>query len=144
MFSEHILKAIRGSLFIRKGTLPENSPEAHSTNQALALIDSMLRGDTIASLWTIEDVKSLRGECSVEQISADGEDDGLTWYHCTTHNMDTLSDYNCEKDGESTLSDETARKVLKIADDKHDAEQGINWDVLRAHLDDLEADATND
>jgi hypothetical protein len=33
------------------------------------------------------------------------------------------------------LTDEQAREVLFAAKRYHDAEQGINWDVLKAHAD---------
>lgn len=39
----------------------------------------------------------MRQDCETEQISKDGEDDGLTWFHCLTHDMDTLDEYSCEE-----------------------------------------------
>jgi hypothetical protein len=35
-------------------------------------------------------------DCDIHQISADGEDDGLTWFHCDAHDKDTLSELVCE------------------------------------------------
>lgn len=42
------------------------------------------------------------------------------------------TDDNGDCDG--SISDETAREVLRFAERRHDAEQGINWEVLRSHL----------
>lgn len=36
---------------------------------------------------------------------------------------------------DDSLTDEQAMKVLEFAKNKHDAEIGINWDVLQIHLD---------
>jgi hypothetical protein len=35
-------------------------------------------------------------DCNIEQISEDGEDDGLTWFRCDVHGHDTLDEYSCE------------------------------------------------
>jgi hypothetical protein len=109
-------------------------------NSAAATVQAIADGDTIASLWSVEDVDSLEPDCEVEQISKDGEDDGLTWYHCYTHEMDTLMDNMCEE-CPAPITTEQARAVLAAAAVNHDAEQGINWDVLRAHLEDVRGQA---
>jgi hypothetical protein len=129
---------MKAALTMRGNTQEDNNPAKLANDNALALVNSMLKGDTIASLWSIEDVQSLRSECDIEQISADGEDDGLTWFHCDTHDMDTLDEYSCENEGESTIDDDTARKALACAERNHDAEQGINWDTLRYALEAVE------
>lgn len=46
-----------------------------------------------------------------------------------------LVDEDDEADGEKPVTIEEARAVLKAAEDEHDATIGINWDVLRTHLD---------
>lgn len=38
---------------------------------------------------------------------------------------------------DDSLSEEKAREVLELAYRRHDAEIGINWDVLRVHIDDV-------
>lgn len=73
-------------------------------------IESLQRGDTIGDYWSIEDVKGLREEY-------DEETDEII-------------------SGE--VSDELARDVLRTVKKNHDAEMGINWDVLRYYLDDLD------
>ena len=138
MLNEDTLHAMKTALIMRANTQEENNPAKYANDNALALVNSMVNGDTIASLWSIEDVQSLRSECRTTQISADGEDDGLTWFHCDTHDMDTLDEYSCENEGESTVDDDTARKALACADRNHDAEQGINWDALRYALEAVE------
>ena len=35
------------------------------------------------------------------------------------------------------LNDEQAWEVLQLAERRHDAEHGINWDILSIHADDL-------
>lgn len=34
--------------------------------------------------------------CDIVQISEDGEDDGLTWFHCKYHDEDTLNEFSCQ------------------------------------------------
>jgi hypothetical protein len=56
---------MRGALFMRKSTLPAGDMLA-DTEQALALVDALLAGDTIASLWSVEDVQGLRDDGTVD------------------------------------------------------------------------------
>jgi len=49
----------------------------------------------IAEVWQVEFIPVT--ECIIKQTSEEGEDDGLTWYTCLTHNKDTLSNIICEK-----------------------------------------------
>lgn len=42
------------------------------------------------------DYNFMGSECDVHQISKNGEDDGLTWFHCEEHDKDTLDEYGCE------------------------------------------------
>lgn len=51
--------------------------------------------DSIWENW--QDKSPLAEPCEVEQISKDGEDDGLTWFHCSTHDLDTLDNSSCEE-----------------------------------------------
>jgi hypothetical protein len=77
MLSENTLKAMRGALFMRAQSLggieSQHTQDAilmyEGTHNALAFVDAMLRGDTIASLWSIEDVQGLATD-------DDGEPDG--------------------------------------------------------------------
>jgi hypothetical protein len=112
---------------------------ASDFNQVVAVIYAIANGDSIADLWSLEDVDSLEPDCQVEQLSEVGEDDGLTWYHCGVHDQDTLMDNMCE-DCPQPIDKDTARKVLQMAVNCHDAEQGINWDVLREHLESVRGD----
>lgn len=50
------------------------------------------------SIWDNfeSDYNFMGSECDIEQISKDGEDDGLTWFHCNEHDKDTLNEYACE------------------------------------------------
>lgn len=41
---------------------------------------------------------------------------------------------------DESLTDEQAMKVLEFAERKHDAEIGINWDVLQMHIDYLQSE----
>lgn len=56
-------------------------------------------------------------DCDVKQVSADGEDDGLTWFHCDTHDKDTLDQQYCEGvDATENLKDQlTALSHLPTA-----------------------------
>jgi hypothetical protein len=38
---------------------------------------------------------------------------------------------------DESITDEEAIAVLGAIEDNHDAEQGINWDVIQYHIDDL-------
>lgn len=40
-----------------------------------------------------------------------------------------------EDDEREPVTDDEAREVLELADEQHDANYGINWDVLNSHLD---------
>lgn len=59
MINENTLKAMRGALFIRRQSLKDDDPATRANVDALALVDALLAGDTIASLWSLEDVYSL-------------------------------------------------------------------------------------
>lgn len=77
MLSENTLKAMRGALWLRAQSLggieKQNTQAAilmyEGTQMGLHLVDAMLRGDTIANLWSIEDVQGLATD-------DDGEPDG--------------------------------------------------------------------
>lgn len=130
--------AVRALNKVKIFDLPEE--EVHLLADARNALKAIAEGDTIASLWSIDDVQSLRPDCDVSQLSKDGEDDGLTWFHCDTHNEDTLDENVCEEAPDTLISDETARRVLEMADNEHDAEVGINWETLRVWLDYVEGD----
>lgn len=34
--------------------------------------------------------------CQIVQISEEGGDDGLTWFHCNFHDKDTLNEMSCQ------------------------------------------------
>lgn len=70
-------------------------------------IESLIAGDTIASIWSIEDVFTL-------MFPDDNPDRG--------HTDDEI---------------DTARKVLQAAESGHDASLGINWDTLQYHVDEV-------
>ena len=53
----------------------------------------------------------------------------------TIDDVKSLQDDEDEFTEEERITDEEARQVLKAADVNHDATIGINWDVLREHLD---------
>lgn len=95
------------------------------TQTALHFVDSMLRGDTIASVWGTDDVQSLSNMCDIQNG------------YCEKHGEDVDEQGNCpDADPEATaITDEEAREVLSLADSEHDATIGINWDVLQCHLD---------
>lgn len=57
-----------------------------------------------------------------------------------TQNPKTISLVWCIDDVQEVrpdLSDDQAAAVLALADKRHDANEGINWDVLRIHADTL-------
>lgn len=117
MLNKDTINAIIHALERQARVLHEsNNPNAAQaigwTKQAMSLVKAIERGDTIASLWSVEDVYSL-----------------------------------CEDfDGNQTitLKDHEARRVLALAEENFDAEQGINWDTLRYQLDDVLAERGED
>lgn len=77
------------------------------------LFEQLVNGDTIASLWSVEDVQ----EAANQEHGYDDEDEEVP----------------------SHLVDEaTARRVLKLCESEHDAEQGINWETIKHWLDYVE------
>ncbi len=108
MFNQDTLKATIVALELREHQLKNlagmEQALAH-TQRALLEVKSLERGDTMASLWTTDDVF---GMC---------ED----WEGNTT----------------IKITDSEARRVLSSAEHQHDAEIGINWDVLRDCLHDV-------
>ena len=52
----------------------------------------------------------------------------------TIDDVKSLQDDEDKFTEEERITDEEARQVLKAADHYHDATIGINWDVLREHL----------
>ena len=75
--------------------------------KSINLMQAIADGDTIADLWSVEDVYSLDSD-----------------------NFDDQGNYT----GDITL--EQARDVLQSAQANMNAEYGINWDSLRAELED--------
>lgn len=108
MLNESTLKAMRGALFMRQGTLTKDTEAALGTTQALSLVDALIAGDTIASLWSVDDVYSLDDE-----------------------NFTDTGDYT------GNITVEQAREVLRLAERKHDASIGINWDTLGYWLEEV-------
>jgi hypothetical protein len=53
----------------------------------------------------------------------------------TTDDVKSLVDEDDEADGTSPVTDEEAREVLRNVDRYHDANEGVNWEVLETHLD---------
>jgi len=57
----------------------------------------------------------------------------------------SISDVHChanyqediEHDDAEVLTDDEARKVLRLADKYHDADEGINWEVLDGWIDEV-------
>jgi len=133
MLNEQTLKAIRGALWLRLQSTQSDTEMMASSEQAMALVDSLLAGTTIASLWSVDDVYEANGDCVIEQISKDGEDDGLTWFHCDTHDLDTLDTQFCEEHP-PICTEAMAIEVLRLADHNHDANEGISWEVLKSWI----------
>lgn len=109
MLDKEMAKVIASHLRVRKATL-ENSKNTEvllQLDRAINLMDDIFRGDTIASLWSVEDVLSLTQD----------------------------EDYDGDRVDTSDITLEQAREVLERTDRKHDATIGINWDVLQANLD---------
>lgn len=107
MINEQVLEVIHAALmrYANTGGL-DNRPERKlAWERAEALVGALKTGDTIASLWSVDDVYAL-------SLNDDGEPDG-------------------------SISVEEAREVLKRAENRHDAEVGINWDGLRYHLEEV-------
>ncbi len=80
---------------------PEMTERRKQFNNIINRIDMVLMNnipEVDPSVWENWESKSpLRNdECNIEQISEDGEDDGLTWFHCDIHDKDTLDEYTCE------------------------------------------------
>lgn len=111
MLDRETAKFISANLNVRRQVLTGGNEDVLTKlNRSIDLMDAIARGDTIASLWSIEDVQSLRTDDDGEVLAPD----------------------------QGGVSDETAREVLRLADHNHDATIGINWDVLECHLDDVE------
>ncbi len=115
MFNQDTLRATIVALEFRERQLandPKMEQALAHTQRALLEVKSLERGDTMASLWTTDDVFGL-----------------------------------CENwEGETTIkiTDDEARRVLSYAEHQHDAEIGINWDVLRSCLDDVLSERDQD
>lgn len=112
MLNTDTLKAIRGALFIRRNTLKTNEITHHHTNEALVLIDSLLAGDTIAELWTVEDIQEAAN---------------------MIYGVDALGVPN------HLVSASDKRYALLLASNDHDDEVGISWDTLQMCLGQAEA-----
>jgi hypothetical protein len=111
MLNQNTLQAMAEALEMRGG-LAELTPEQRYQNEyAAKLVQQLIDGDTIASLWTVEDVYSL------------------------TYDDDFMFEAGKEP---SDISLADARRTLKAAEEDHDATIGINWDVLRFHLENKE------
>jgi hypothetical protein len=105
MFSEDVLKAIKVALLRYKNTGLNTVPEKlEAYHKAVTLINALLDGDAIASLWWVDDVYGLTDD---------------EHYECGTPRDITL---------------EQARDTLRLAERNHNAEIGINWDSLRSAL----------
>lgn len=85
----------------------------HNTINTLALLRSMSRGDIIALLWSIEDIKHLADDESGEPIPG------------------------------VSISDAEARDVLALARSEHDSDRGVNWDVLDEHLNTVKSERSH-
>jgi hypothetical protein len=72
--------------------------------------DDAINGNAIHIVWHIADVH----ETAKELVKPEGVD---------------------ADDIESPLTDDEAREILAITERRHDADCGINWEVLRAHID---------
>lgn len=81
--------------------------------RALGEMRNIASGDTIASLWSIEDVQE------AANLQYGYEDDG----------QDIPS---------HPITDQVARDVLEASERNHDATQGINWDTLAYWIDEVE------
>lgn len=112
---------------------PKNPADNIAIDRLRNILQAMGNGDTIASLWSVEDVYAANGDCVIEQTSEDGEDDGLTWFYCSRHGLDTLDTQFCEEHP-PIVTHEQARQVLRLVEHEHDAEMGINWDVLKGWI----------
>lgn len=113
---------------------PLTDSEMAAAKRAYSELDQFIDGEAIASIWTLDDVHSANNECDIEQKSEDGEDDGLTWFHCNEHDLDTLDEWYCENHPRR-LTDAQAKEVLQSVERNHDAEYGINWDSIRSAID---------
>lgn len=110
MLNETMLNTITQALAIARENAEFDDDKDFEANLTYAdnFIKALKDGDTIASLWSLEDVFSLMFP---------------------------------EEDGTRGHTDEEiakARRVLKAAEDNHDATIGINWDTLQYHLDEDE------
>jgi len=103
MLNEDQLKIAQRALDYLMANADLTPNEKYAAQCAYVKLDPFIDGDSIASVWSVEDVYSLHTD-------DDGEPDG-------------------------SITPEQARAVLKAADNDHDANIGINWDVLEYHLD---------
>ena len=110
MLSEEVLQAIKVALLRYKNTGLNTVPERlEAYHKAVTLINALLDGDAIASLWWVDDVYSLTDD----------------------------EDYEIGDGIPSDITLEQARDTLRRAELNHDAEYGINWDNLRMMLEDV-------
>lgn len=110
MINESLLNILQAALKEYEYSGKLETEEITNFERARGFIQSLQDGNTIASIWSVEDVFSLMFP----------EDDGTRG-----HTNDEL---------------ETARAVLRSADENHDATIGINWDTLQFHLDTINED----
>ena len=76
------------------------------------------------------DLKEGQGVPTAEDIARLTDPDWIaSWWHID----DVQSCYNSGEDPEElNLTDEEAREVLRLAEKYHNAENGLNWEVLFA------------
>lgn len=107
MFNEQQLKMTKRGLKGMLGhpsTFKLSDEEIEAGTQALNTINALLKGDTISDPWSLDDVQSAANY-----------------------------EYGTKEDGETPeliITPEQGRKVLKMAEEDFDAEQGINWETL--------------
>lgn len=99
---------------------------------AAKCIQSVLTSNAITGVLTKSEAENARNALGYITDVQNGDMILSPW---TTDDVKSLVDEDDEADGTPPVTDKEARAVLKMADDNHDAETGINWDVLRENLD---------
>lgn len=112
MINEQVLDVLHCALLRYKNTggVDNRTEHAIAFDRALGLVDALRAGDVIASMWWIDDVFSI--------MYKDGEED-----------------WDSEAGWEPTSEEVSiARDTLRLVEKSHNAEIGINWEVIREAL----------
>ena len=87
-----------------------------------------------------ENLKTWRDVCDVLEIHPESTEASILFVRASSESIPQVNeiaiiwDINDVKSIDPDLSDDDCREVLIRAQDDHDANEGINWNVLESHV----------